>query len=88
MLSPKSFSLIIFFIYFWFHWVFIAVCMLSLVAASGSCSLAVVLRLLTAATSLAVEHGLLCPSVVAACGLNSWGPRILGLRLSILGAQA
>lgn len=46
------------------------------------------LRLLTVATSLAVEHGLLCPSVVAARGLNSWGPQILGLRLSILGAQA
>ena len=74
MLSPKSFSLIILFVYFWFHWVFIAVCVLSLVAVSGGYSLVVVLRLLTAVTSL-VEHVLLCPAVVAARGPSSWAPR-------------
>ena len=45
-------------IYFWLHWVFVAVLRLSLVAASGGYSLAVVLRLLTAVASLVAEHGL------------------------------
>ena len=37
---------ILLFVYFWLHWVFIAVCGLSLVAARGDCSLVAVLRLL------------------------------------------
>ena len=43
------------FIYFWLHWVFVAECGLSPIAASGSYSLAVVSRLLTAAASLVAE---------------------------------
>ena len=47
-----------FFFFFWLHWVFVAACGLSLVAASG---------LLTAVTSLVAEHGL------QAHGLSSCG---------------
>ena len=43
-------------IYFWLHWVFIAVPGRSLAAASTGCSAA--LRRLTAVASLAVEHRL------------------------------
>ena len=46
------------FIYFWLHWVFIAVPGRSLVAAGTGYSLLAVLRLLTAVVSLAVELGL------------------------------
>ena len=47
----------------------------SLVAASGGHSLAVVRGLLIAVASLDVERGLHGPraSVVAVCGLSSWG---------------
>ena len=83
-LSPKSFPLIILFICFWLHWVFTAVCLLSLVAASGGYSLVVVLKLLTVVTSLAMEHGLLCPSVVAARGIMCWAPQILGSQAQYL----
>ena len=40
------------------HWGFGAVCGLSLVAASGGCSLVVVCRLLIVVASLVAEHGL------------------------------
>ena len=43
---------------FWVHWVFVAVQGLSLVAASGGCSLVDMHRLLTVVASLVVEHGL------------------------------
>ena len=46
------------FIYFWLHWVFIAVPGCSLVAAGTGYSLSAVLRLLTAVVPLAVELGL------------------------------
>ena len=45
------------FIYFWLHWVFIAVCKLSLVSMSRCNSLAAVCGLLIAVASL-VEQGL------------------------------
>ena len=50
-------NLFILFIYFWLHWVFVAVRRLSLVAASGVCFMAVH-GLLTAVASLVAEHGL------------------------------
>ena len=46
------------FLYFWLHWVFVASCRLSLVTASGGCSLVAVLRLLMVVASLVEEHGL------------------------------
>jgi len=45
-------------IYFWPYWGFIAECRLSLLAASGAYSLAVVPGLLTAVDSLVKEHRL------------------------------
>ena len=56
--SKYTFSNVSLFIYFWLHWVFIAVRRLSLVVASGDYSLAVVLGLLGTVASLIVEHGL------------------------------
>ena len=44
------------FIYFWLHWVFIAVCGISLVVAHGGYSLVAMHGLLMVATSLAAEH--------------------------------
>ena len=48
------------FIYFnfWLHWVLVAACGLSLVAASGGYSSAAVCRLLIAVASSIAEHGL------------------------------
>ena len=47
------------FIYLWLHWVFVAACGLSLVAASGGGLLFIVVRrLLIAVASLVAEHGL------------------------------
>ena len=46
------------FIYLWLHWVFRAVCRLSLVAASRGYSLVTVLRLLTVVASHVAEHSL------------------------------
>ena len=43
------------FVYFWLHWVFVAVRGLSLVVASGSYSLVATLWLLVAITSLVAE---------------------------------
>ena len=48
----------ILFIYFWLWWVSVAALRLSLVAASGGYSLAVVPGSLTAVAPLVVEHGL------------------------------
>ena len=58
VLPPKSwrfFNIFFLFIYFWLHWVFIAVLGLSLVVASGSYSLVAMLWLLIAVTSLVAE---------------------------------
>ena len=46
------------FIYFWLHWIFVAVCGLSPVVASGCPSLAVVCGLLFLVASLVAKHGL------------------------------
>ena len=48
----------ILFIYFWLHWVFVAVRGLSLVAASRGLLFVAVRRLLIAVASLVVEHRL------------------------------
>ena len=47
-----------YFIYFWLHWVFVAVRGLSLVAASGGYSTLPLRGLLIAVASLVAEHGL------------------------------
>ena len=54
-------------IYSWLHWVFVAVCRLSLVAASGGYSLVAVCGLLTVVVSLVEEHRLQC-----SCLQQSW----------------
>ena len=83
-------NLRILFIYFWLHWVFVAVRGLSLVAASGGYSLL---------CSAWASHcgGFSCcgagtlgvwASVVVACGLSSYGSRALEGRLSSCGAWA
>ena len=77
----------LFMFYFWLHWVFIAACGLSLVAASGGYSL------------LRASHcgGFSCcgaralgtqASVVVAHGLSRCGSRALERRLSSCGARA
>ena len=48
------------YIYFWLHWVFVAVHGFSLVAVVGGCPLVSVCGLLFAVVSLVVEHGLSC----------------------------
>ena len=48
-------NIFLLFVYFWLHWVFIAVRGLSLVVASGRYSLAATLWLLVAVTSLVAE---------------------------------
>ena len=50
--------LLVYLIYFWLCWVFVAACWLSLVAVSGGYSLVAVCRLLVVGASLLVEHGL------------------------------
>ena len=47
---------------FWLCWVFVAVCGLSLVLASGAYSLVAVQGLLIVVASLVAEHGLSCPT--------------------------
>ena len=54
----QTFFFFLQFIYFWLCSVFIAVCGLSLVAASKGYSLTAVHGLLTAISSLVAEHGL------------------------------
>ena len=51
-------SILKIFIYFWLHWVFVAMCGLCLVAASGGYPVVVVHELLIVVASLVVEHGL------------------------------
>ena len=63
--------LFVFCFYFWLHWVFVAVCGLSLVAASGGysslqCTDFSLSWLLGAQASVVVAHGLSCS---AACGI-------------------
>ena len=67
---PVVFGRMVFFL--WLHWVFIAVHGLSLVVASGGCSLVAVHRLLVAVACLVARHSLsdLRASVVAAHGLG------------------
>ena len=50
--------MLLLFIYFWLHWVFVAACGLSSVAASGGLLFVAVHGLLIAVASLVVEHGL------------------------------
>ena len=85
--------------FFWLHWVFIAVCELSLVAASRGYSLAVVHRLLTVMPSLVAEqfpgawlsavvvHQLSCSKVhgilVPAPGIEPLSPALAGGFLTI-----
>ena len=78
-INPGQFKIfIIYFIYFWVHWICIAVCGLSLVVVSGVHSLYAVCELLTAGTSLAAEHRLKgaqapvvgCGSRAVECGLS------------------
>ena len=52
------YTLLYLFICFWLRWVFVAVLGLSLVLASGGCSLVAMHGLLLAVASLLVEHGL------------------------------
>ena len=59
-------------LYFWLHWVFVAACALSLVAASRGYSL-VMHRLLTVVASLVAEHGLQARGLQAH-GLNCSEP--------------
>ena len=83
------FFLIILFIYYWLHWVFIALCGLSLCVVSGA----------TLHCSARVSHwsGFSCcraqalgtwASAVAACRLGSWGLQALEHELSSCGAWA
>ena len=51
-------SFFLFIIYFWLHWVFVAVCVLSLVEVSRGYSRIAVLRLLIVVASLVAKHGL------------------------------
>ena len=75
------------YIYFWLHWVFVAACGLSLVAASGGYSL-------LWCTDFSLQWLLLCgaqplgarASVVVAHGLSSSGSWALERRLSSCGA--
>ena len=71
------------FFFFWLLWVFVAVCGLSLVAASGRYSPLRYGGFSCGARALGVWA-----SVVAACGLNSCSSRGLELRLSSCGAWA
>ena len=76
-------------IYFWLHWVFVAACGLSLVAASGGYSSlgyeGFSLRCLPCCGAPALGAQ---ASVVAARGLSSCGSRALERRLSSCGARA
>ena len=59
--TVDNFNFLIFKIYlfiYWLYWVFIAVCGLSLVVASGGYSFVVVHGLLISVASLVAEHGL------------------------------
>ena len=68
------------FIYFWLHWVFVAVHGLSLVAASGGYSMC---------TGFSLRWLLLLRSTGSRCaGFSSCGSRALERRLSSCGARA
>ena len=56
--APIEFFKKIFIIYLRLHWVFVAVCRLSLIATSGGYSLVAGHGLLIAVASLVAEHGL------------------------------
>ena len=76
------------FVYFWLSWVFVAVCGLSLVGASGGLLFIAVRRLLIAVASRCRAQALgVRASVVVARGLSSCGLRALECRLSSCGAQ-
>ena len=57
-MQHRIISLINFLFYFWLQWVFVAVSVLSLGAASGGLFFIAVLGLLTAVASLVAEQGL------------------------------
>ena len=79
----KKINLFILFIYFWLHWVFVAVCRLSLLVASGGLLFVVVRRLLIVVASLVAEHtGSRC------VGFSGCGSRALERRLSSCGIRA
>ena len=80
--ATSFFFLIIYlFIYFWLHWVFIAVCSVSLVVENEGCSPVMVCGLLVAVAALAREHRLWgTGSVDVAHGLS--GPAACGIFLS------
>ena len=77
------------FIYLWLHWVFVAVCGLSLVSVSRGCSslqcMGFSLRCLLLFQSMALGAQ---ASVVVALGLSSCGSWALEHRLSSCGAWA
>ena len=57
--GQRALPAIFYFIHFWLHRLFIAVCRLSLVAVSGGYSLVAMQGLLIAVAALAAGHGLL-----------------------------
>ena len=61
--SENLFFFFLIHLFFWLRWVFIAVCSLSLVVASGGYSLVMVLGLLVVVASFVSVHGFSCPSV-------------------------
>ena len=67
-------------IYFQLHWVFIAVCGLSLVAVSEGYFLVAVRGLLIAMTSLAVEHGFWSPQASVVMATVSLKFRLVSLK--------
>ena len=82
-------NLLSIYFYFWLHWVFIAACRLSLVAASGGYSLlwcvgfSLWWLLFCGAWALGTRA-----SVVVALGLSSCSSQALECRLSSCGTQA
>ena len=77
------------FVYFWLHWVFVAVHGLSLLVESGHYSLVALRGLLIEVASLVAEHGLcgVWASVVAGCGLLTTGSVVVLHGLSCPVAQ-
>ena len=75
----RLFIIFYLFVYSWLHWVFAAVCGLSLVAVSGGYSLVLVYRLLIVVASLVASMDSRntgfssCSSWALECGLGSWG---------------
>ena len=80
---------LIFFFFFWLHWVFVAACGLSLVAVSGGLLFVAVHGLLIAMASRCRARALETrASVVVVHGLSSCGSLALEHRLSTCGTWA